>query len=135
MGPGSLIGIVVGVAICAVLAVVFITLGKKETAKVDAMLANLSDEQKNMIKNQSYAQADGKDMYTTNAYIVTTIDEGEKLKAVLLFYFKEHQEFYTRNAKLTKQDAAAKGIAPGAFVPALMKYDKDMHYFDFKKLV
>ncbi len=135
MGPGSLAGLVIGVVICAVLAVVFITLGKKENAKVESLLANLSEEQKNMIRNQSFSQAEGKNMYTSNAFVVNTTNEGEKVKAVLMFYTKEHQNFYIRDVKLDQNVAAAKGIVPGAFVPALMKYDKDMHYFDFKKLV
>ena len=61
--------------------------------------------------------------------------DGAKVTAIALFYAPEHGEFYDRKIKLSKADAQAKGVQAGAFVPALMKYDKEMHYFVYKKLV
>lgn len=47
----------------------------------------------------------------------------------------EHREYYTRNVKMTKAEAESKGYTVLSFVPVLMKYDKDMHYYDFKKII
>lgn len=47
----------------------------------------------------------------------------------------EHRAYYTRNVKMTKAEAESKGYTALSFVPVLMKYDKDMHYYDFKKII
>ncbi len=135
MGPGSLAGLVVGTAVCAVFGVVAVKVSKKEAANTNAILAGLTDEQKNEIMNQTYTQTEGKDMFISNAFVTSVTQDGDKVKAVVMFYMQEHQDFYTRNVKLTQAEATAKGIAPLKFVPVLMKYDREMHYYDFKKLV
>ena len=124
MGPGSFAGLVVGTAVCAVFGVVAVKLSKKEAANTNAILEGLSDELKNEMMNQTYTQAEGKDMFISNALVTSVTPDGDKFKAVLMFYMQEHQDFYTRNVKLTQADVTAKGIAPLKFVPALMKYDR-----------
>ena len=134
-GPGSFAGLVIGVIVCAALAFVAIKVSKKEGATTQAILATLSEEEKNEMMNQTYTKAEGKDMYTTNAFIVSITQEAEKSKVLIMFYMQEHQAYYTKTVKMTPADVAAKGYAPHSFVPALMKYDKEMHYYDFKKLI
>ena len=102
---------------------------------LDAILASVSEETKQQIINAGFAETDKKDFYTTRAYIFQVNEDGDKVTAIALFYAPEHGEFYDRKIKLSKADAQAKGVQAGAFVPALMKYDKEMHYFDYKKLV
>ncbi len=135
MAPGSFAGFAIGMAACGIFTIVAMKVSKKDGEKLKEILERLSEQEKNEIKNQTYTETDGKDMYITNAYVVSTVDEGDKVKAVIMFYSPEHQEFYTRNIKLSKSDATSKGITAGAFVPAKMKYDKEMHYYDFKKLL
>ncbi|MCR5805354.1 MAG: hypothetical protein K6G47_13955 [Clostridia bacterium] len=135
MGPGSWAGLAIGVVVCAIFAVVIIKLSKKTKAKTDEILAQIPEEKKNELRNQTYTEADGKNMYTSNGLVVSVDEEGDKAKVMLMFYSSEHDEFYTRNIKLTKSEVESKGISANSFVPALMKYDKDMHYYDFKKIL
>ena len=135
MGPGSFAGLIIGVLVCAVLAFVAIKVSKKESANTAAILATLTEEQKNEMRNMTYAKADGKDMFSSKGLITSVQDEGEKVAATIMFYMQEHQDFYTRKLKLVKAEAQSKGIVRGAFVPVLMKYDREMHYYDFKKLL
>lgn len=135
MFAGGWIGLLIGAAFCGVLTIIVFIVSKKEGASVDSILQTLSDEQKNSMMNMTYEKAKKKDMFTSKGLVTSVSEEGEKVKAVLMFYMEEHQSFYTRKVKLTKDDAKNKGIVAGAFVPVLMKYDKDMHYYDFKKLL
>ena len=134
-GPGSFAGLIVGIIVIAVFVFVALKIAKKDGANLDAILANVSEETKQQIINAGFAETDKKDFYTTKAYIFQVNEDGDKVTAIALFYATEHGEFYDRKIKLSKADAQAKGVQAGAFVPALMKYDKEMHYFDYKKLV
>lgn len=135
LGPGSIAGLIIGVIVCAIFAVVALKIAKKDGMKLEEILATLTEEEKNEIMNQAYTKASGKDMFTTNAFIVSITEEAEKAKVLILFYMEEHQSYYTRNVKMSSADVRAKGYTAHTFVPALMKYDREMHYYDFKKLV
>lgn len=132
--PGAIIGLIVGLVICGIIAFVAIKVSKKENASIDKILADLPDDLKNALMNQTFTAAQGKDMYTSNALVTSVAEDGDKVKATLMFYMEEHDSFYTRNVKLTQSDADSKGIRVNQFVPVLMKYDKEMHYYDYKKL-
>ncbi len=134
-GPGSLAGLIIAVIAIAIFVVVAMKIAKKDGANLEAILANVPEETKQQIINGGFTETDKKDFYTTNAYIFHVNEEGDKVTAIALFYAPEHGEFYDRKIKMSKADAQAKGVQAGAFVPALMKYDKEMHYFDYKKLV
>ena len=134
-GPGSLAGLIIAVIAIAVFVVVAMKIAKKDGANLEAILANVPEETKQQIINGGFTETDKKDFYTTNAYIFQVNEDGDKVTAIALFYAPEHGEFYDRKIKMSKADAQAKGVQAGAFVPALMKYDKEMHYFDYKKLV
>ena len=132
---GNAVGFLIGLIICVIFTIVVIINSKKESASTDAILQSLSEEQIYLIKNQTYTKTDGKDMFISDAFVVSVDDLGDKVKALLFFYTQEHQEFYTRKVKLSKEDAINKNVAAHNFVPALMKYNKDLHYYDYKKLV
>ena len=132
--PGAIIGLIIGVVVCGIIAFVAIKLGKKESASISAILAALPEELKKTLMNQTFTEAQGKDMFTSNALVTFVTKDGDKVKATLMFYMEEHDDFYTRNVKLTQSEADSKGIAQNKFVPVLMKYDREMHYYDFKKL-
>ena len=134
-GPGSLAGLIIAVIAIAVFVVVAMKIAKKDGANLEAILANVPEETKQQIINAGFTETDKKDFYTTSAYIFQVNEDGDKVTAIALFYAPEHGEFYDRKIKMSKADAQAKGVQAGAFVPALMKYDKEMHYFDYKKLV
>ena len=135
MGPGSWAGLAKGAVICIIFAIIAIKISKKTKAKTDEILAQIPEEKKNELKNQTFTKADGKDMYSSNALVVSVTEEGDKAKVLLMFYASEHADFYTRNVKLAKSEVESKGIVANSFIPVLMKYDKEMHYYDFKKIL
>ena len=132
--PGAIIGLIVGLVVCGIIAFVAIKVSKKENASIEAILSTLPDELKKALMEQTFTEAQGKDMYTSNALVTSVTEDGDKVKATLMFFMEEHDSFYTRNVKLTQSEADSKGIAQNKFVPVLMKYDREMHYYDFKKL-
>ena len=134
-GPGSIAGLVIGVIVCAVFAFVALKIAKKDGARIEDLLRKLPEETKQQIMDMEYAETDKKGFYNTNAYVAQVTEDGDKVCASILFYASEHGDFYDRKVKLSKAEADAKGIKEGAFVPALMKYDKEMHFFDYKKLL
>ena len=134
-GPGSLAGLVIGVIVCGVFAFVALKIAKKDGARLEDLLKTIPEETKQQIMDMEYTEADKKGFYNTNAYVAKVKEDGDKVSASILFFAAEHGDFYDRKVKLSKAEADAKGIQEGAFVPALMKYDKEMHFFDYKKLL
>ena len=135
MGPGSLTGAIIGVVVCVIFAIIAMKVSKKDKVKTEALLAELSEEQKNAVKNQTFAKAEGNNMFTSQALVAKTTEENDVVKGILLFWMDEHQDYYTRNVKVSKSAAQSKGIVKGNFVPVLMKYDKEMLYYDYKKIL
>ncbi|MBO4347675.1 MAG: hypothetical protein J5840_08580 [Lachnospiraceae bacterium] len=134
-GPGSFLGIIVGLVVCGIIAFVGIKISKKEGVKIDAVLAGLNDEEISAVKSQTFTPTDKKNMFNSYGYVVSVLENGEKVQATLLFYMEEHDSFYTRVAKVDEATAVSKGIKQGAFVPVSMKYDAEMHYYDYKGLL
>ena len=132
--PGAIIGLIIGVVICGIITFIAFKVSKKEKANIEDIMSTLPDELKNTLRNQTFTKADGRDMYSSNALVASVDEDGDKVKAVLMFYMEEHDDYYTRTVKLTKDEADSKGIAINKFVPVLLKYDKEMHYYDYKKL-
>ncbi len=132
--PGAIIGLIIGVVICGIITFIAFKVSKKEKANIEDIMSTLPDELKNTLRNQTFTKADGRDMYSSNALVASVDEDGDKVKAVLMFYMEEHDDYYTRTVKLTKDEADSKGIAVNKFVPVLLKYDKEMHYYDYKKL-
>lgn len=135
MRDGYLLGLIVTGAIIGGATPILLKIAKKEKANIEEILATLTDEEKNAIKNQTYTKADGKNMFTTNGFVVNVDDEGEKRTVTVMFYAEQHLDYYIRKVKLNKSEAISKGIEKGKFVPALMKYNEEFHYYDFKKLM
>lgn len=134
MRPGSIAGLIGGLVVCGIITVVVMVVSKKDKAKVDEILATVPSETVNSLKNQPITKAEGKNMFIKSAYVASADDLGENLKLTLLMHDPERDQLYTKGSKISKADAAARGIQPGVFVPCLMKYDTEMHYYDFKKL-
>ena len=130
--PGTFI---VAILVVGVFAAVVFFLAKRENANTDEVVKSISDENRNLLRNQTFEKAEGNDLYKSNALVASVNTDGEKSKAVLLFYSEAHDSYYTRTVKMSKADAESKGLKEGHFVPVLMKYDKEMHYYDYKKLL
>ena len=133
--PGALGGLIVGVIICAILAVVGLKVSKKENADIDKIRAGLPEGLEDRLKSVAFTPAEGRNMFSSEALVTSVTEDGDKIKALLLFYAPEHDDFYTRNVKLTPDESQSRNIRVNTFVPVLMKYDSEMHYHDYKKLL
>ncbi|SCW55442.1 hypothetical protein SAMN02910456_01815 [Ruminococcaceae bacterium YRB3002] len=133
--PGVIGGLVVGVIVCGIFALICLKVSKKENASLEKVLSGVPEDLQEELKNQGFEKADGRDMFTSQALVASVDEDGDKVRATLLFWAEEHENFYTRIAKMSASEADSRGIATGKFVPVLMKYDKEMHYYDYKKLV
>lgn len=135
MGPGSLVGLIAGAAFCGVLAAAGIFFSKKDKVRIDDYLNTMSDEEKNLVQNQTFTATEKKNMFTSNGFVVKSENVEGKIEAVLIFYMENHKAYYDRKVKLDANDPKAKTLVRGAFVPVLMKWDKDMYYYDYKGLI
>lgn len=135
MGNGSGLGMLCGVIFCAILAVVGYFVTKKDKSRIDDYLSQMTEEEKNLVQNQTFTATDKKNMFTSNAFVVKAEEVNGKIEAVLIFYMENHQSYYDRNVKIAASDPLAANLKKGNFVPVLMKWDKDMYYYDYKKLI
>ncbi len=136
MYPGAIEGLIAGAVICGVITVVMVKVNKKDKIKTDEVLNSYPQEITNSLRNVSFTPAEGKDMYMSKGLVIGVTPKNEsKSKVSLMFYAPEHEDYYTKDVTMSNADIQAKGIAPQTFVDTLMKYDKEMHFFYFKKIV
>lgn len=133
--PGSVAGLIIGVIVCAIFAFVVTKLAKKESANLEEILNGIPAEYKDQLKNVSFDKAEGNNMYTSLALVADVKTENNKSKARLIFWAPEHAEFFDRNVKVTEEEIVSKNIRKLNFIPVLMKYDPEMHFHDFKKIL
>ena len=133
--PGTIAGLIIGVIVCAIFAFVIMKLAKKESANLEEILKAIPAEYKEQLKNVAFDPAEGKNMFTSKALVADVKTENDKSKARLIFWAPEHAEFFDRNVKVTAEEISSKNISKLSFIPVLMKYDPEMHFHDFKKIL
>ena len=133
--PGSVAGLIIGIIVCAIFAFVVMKLAKKESANLEEILKDIPAEYKDQLKNVTFEKAEGNNMYTSYALVSDVKTENNKSKARLIFWAPEHAEFLDRNVKVTEEEISSKNIKKLSFIPVLMKYDPEMHFHDFKKIL
>ena len=133
--PGSVAGLIIGIIVCAIFAFVVMKLAKKESANLEEILKDIPAEYKDQLKNVTFEKAEGNNMYTSYALVSDVKTENNKSKARLIFWAPEHAEFFDRNVKVTEAEISSKNIKKLSFIPVLMKYDPEMHFHDFKKIL
>lgn len=124
----------VAIAVVAVFAVVVMLLAKKEGNSLQKILKNVSDEDKNRLKSCTFIPSDKRDLFFSEALVADVKDDGKKSEIILLFYVERLADYYFRKVKLKPMEAEKRNIRKGNFVKCYMKYDKEMAYYDFKKL-
>ena len=132
---GGFIGLIVGVVVCGIIAAICFKVAKKSAGELKTLLESMTDEEKNLVKNQTFAKSTAKDMFTSNVFIAAVNEEKDKLIATILYFDANRGEFFYKDIKAKKKDAVAPNLVRGNFVPAMLKYDKDMCYYDFKKFI
>ena len=133
--PGTVAGLIIGVIVCAIFAFVVLKLAKKESANLEEILKSIPDEHKDQLKNVTFEKTEGNNMFTSYALVADVKTENNKSKARLIFWAPEHAEFFDRNVKVTEEEISSKNIKKLSFIPVLMKYDPEMHFHDFKRIL
>ena len=127
--------IIIGLVPVAIIAVIVYFVAKKDTAKLDDLLAAMSEDEKQQLREQEYIKSNlGKKMYETKGYVAQIEDLGERSKVHILFYNEPRQDFYDQPTKVNNSDLEPKGIRYGAFVDCNMKYDEEYKIYQFKGL-
>lgn len=119
---------------CAVIVVLCFIFLKRDNAKLEDLLQNVSDEDKERLKNMPYTKKDGL-MYVTDGLVADIREDKGKANVYLLFYNSPRGEFYDQKAKLSSDELRSRGISKGGFIPCLMKFDGEYQIFGFKKIV
>ena len=131
--PEFMFYILCGLIPCGIIAAICFIVAKKDGAKLEDLLSNVSDDDRAKLRSQPYNKKDGK-MYITEGLIADIKEENGKASVFLLFYNAPRNEYYDQKAKLTSDELKSKGLSKGAFVPCLMKFDAQYQIFEFKKL-
>lgn len=125
----------IGLFVCLIiLFVILFFVSKKDQNVTDSLVAALGDEKKNLLMNQTFTHVKG-NMFSSNGMVGAVAEKDGKIIADIIFYMEEHQGFYSKKVKVDKTDEKANNLTVGSLVPVLMKYDKEMHYYDFKKML
>ena len=125
-----------GVIICGIFAAIVFFIAKKDGAKLEDLLAGVPEDKLELLKAEEYQPMDGNGIKCATRGLIAAIDsDDKKAKIHLLFFNSPRQEFYDQTAKISAAEAKGKGFKQFDMVPCEMKYDKEMHIHEFKKLM
>ena len=132
----ALIGIGIGVVVCAILVVVIFVVSKKGNANLEELLATIPDDLKEALKAETFQPLDGAGIKCATRGLVGAVDtNGENTKVRLIFYNEARDGFYDQTAKIRTSEFNGKGYKLHAMIPCQMKYDKEYHIHEFKKIL
>ena len=125
--------------ICAVLgvfvAVIFIV-AKKGNANLEELLASIPEDRKEAVKAEPYQPMDGAGIKCATRGLLAAIDtKGESSKVRLVFYNEAREGFYDQTTTIRTSELNGKGYKLYDLVPCQMKYDKEYHIHEFKKIM
>ena len=103
--------IIIGLVPIVILSVIVYFVSRKDSARLEDMLADMSEMQKQQLIAQEYVKSDlGKKMYETKGYVARINDLGERSTVHILFYNEPRQDFYDHPIKVNNCDLEPKGI-------------------------
>ena len=132
MLPGLLIGLVV----CGILAVVVFVIAKKDNTKLEELLAQIPAEKQEELKAENYQPLDGAGIKCATRGLLAAIDtKGDMSTVRLVFYNEARDAFYDQTTKIRTSELNGKGFKLYDMIPCQMKYDKEYHIHEFKKIM
>lgn len=130
------LGIVIGVVVCGIFAAVVFILAKKGNASLEELLATVPDELKEALKAEVFQPLDGAGIKCATRGLVGSVDtKGETTKVRLIFYNESRDGFYDQTTKIRTSEFNGKGYKLHDMIPCQMKYDKEYHIHEFKKIM
>lgn len=131
-----LLYLLAGVVICGIFAAVVFFIAKKDGAKLEDLLSEVPEDKLELLKAEEYQPMDSNGIKCATRGLVAKITSDEKKATIhLIFYNEPRQEFYDQTAKISAAEAKGKGFQQFDMVPCEMKYDKETHIHEFKKIM
>lgn len=132
----ALIGIGIGAVVCAILVVVVLVVSKKENANLEELLATIPEDLKEALKNENFQPLDGAGIKcATRGLVGSVVTNGENTTVRLIFYNEARDGFYDQTTKIRTSEFNGKGYKLHDLIPCQMKYDKEYHIHEFKKIL
>lgn len=120
----------------AIFAVIAFALAKDDRGKLRHLLAKVSEDDLQKVKEQSFTRVKGgKKLYETQGLVASVDEKGEKSIVHLLFYNSPSNQIYDQEKKIDSTEVKAKGIKVGDFIPCLMTLDEEVKVFGLKRLI
>lgn len=132
----TIIMFVIVLAVVGVFAAVVFVIAKKGNAKLEELLATIPEEKKEALKVEVYQPLDGAGIKCATRGLVGAVDtKGESTTVRLIFYNEARDGFYDQTTKIRTSEFNGKGYKLYDMIPCQMKYDKEYHIHEFKKIM
>ncbi|MBQ9490781.1 MAG: hypothetical protein IKO41_03785 [Lachnospiraceae bacterium] len=132
----TIICIVVALAVCGIFAGVCFVIAKKDKTKLEDLLATIPAEKQEALKAENYQPLDGAGIKCATRGLLAAIDtKGETSTVRLIFYNETRDAFYDQTTKIRTSELNGKGYKLFDMIPCQMKYDKEYHIHEFKKIM
>jgi len=132
----TIICIVVALAVCGIFAGVCFVIAKKDKTKLEDLLATVPAEKQEALKAENYQPLDGAGIKCATRGLLAAIDtKGDMSTVRLIFYNETRDAFYDQTTKIRTSELNGKGYKLFDMVPCQMKYDKEYHIHEFKKIM
>ena len=132
----TIICIVVALAVCGIFAGVCFVIAKKDKTKLEDLLATIPAEKQEALKVENYQPLDGAGIKCATRGLLAAIDtKGETSTVRLIFYNETRDAFYDQTTKIRTSELNGKGYKLFDMIPCQMKYDKEYHIHEFKKIM
>lgn len=126
----------VGVVIVGIFAAVVFIWAKKDNASLEDLLSSIPEDKKEAVKVEPYQPLDGAGIKCATRGLIGSIEtKGENSKVRLVFYNEAREGFYDQTAKIRTSELNGKGYKLYDLIPCQMKYDKEYHIHEFKKIM
>ncbi|MBP5280883.1 MAG: hypothetical protein J6Z22_00100 [Lachnospiraceae bacterium] len=131
LGMLAIILVVLGI----IVAVLFVV-ARKGNANLEELLATIPEELKEALKAEEYQPLDGAGIKCATRGLVGAVEtKGEDTKVRLIFYNEARDGFYDQTTKIRTSEFNGKGYKLYDMIPCQMKYDKEYHIHEFKKIM
>lgn len=126
----------IGIVVCAIFAVIVLVISKKDNANLEELLVTIPEDKKEALKAENYQPLDGNGIKCATRGLLASIEtKGENSKLRLIFYNEARDAFYDQSAKIRTSELKGKGFQLYDMIPCQMKYDKEYHIHEFKKIM
>lgn len=131
-----IISIIVAAVVIGIFTIVVFVIAKKSGQKLEELLADIPEELQEQLKVENFQPMDGAGIKCATRGLVGAVDtKGETTKVRLVFYNAARDAFYDTTTKIRTSEFVGKGYKLHDMIPCEMKYDKEYHIHEFRKIM